>query len=249
VTGDVQGLHRRALPCASLARTPRTSVTRALDRHLADLLATRDISGVPVLHGGRLAGVVSSTDLLSAAADSDLARELMSSPPIVARSDEAIEDVAWRMSSAGVHRLLVVDGERLAGLVSAKDLLEEVAARRFEEPLRDLMRVPVECVAIGETIDTAVERLRTAAVHGLVVVDGLAPGRAPLASAASPVRATRPRKRCAQVQSARVRRDFLASLTPSRTGAALLHQAIWTSDVKPVGGAVAPVHGARVTSS
>jgi CBS domain-containing protein len=40
------------------------------------------------------------------------------------------------------------------------------------------MRTPVESIGIGEPIDAAVERLAQANVHGLVVVDGMAPAGA-----------------------------------------------------------------------
>jgi CBS domain-containing protein len=48
-------------------------------------------------------------------------------------------------------------------------------SRRIEDPISTVMSTPVESVDIGDTIDEALARLASAAVHGLVVVDGMAP--------------------------------------------------------------------------
>jgi predicted transcriptional regulator len=41
--------------------------------------------------------------------------------------DEAVERAVQLMAFEGVHRLLVLDGERLAGIVTSMDVLRELA--------------------------------------------------------------------------------------------------------------------------
>jgi CBS domain-containing protein len=98
------------------------------------LMAERRVSGLPVVdREGRLAGVVSQTDLVRAhAAGQSLAtwpglavRHLMTAPAITIRVDESLVDAARRMEDRHVHRLVVVaaDGQTPVGVVSTLDLV------------------------------------------------------------------------------------------------------------------------------
>jgi CBS domain-containing protein len=143
---------------------------------IARVLEQRSISAVPVVERDRLVGLVSITDLLAAGSGSTArAGELMSAPAIVAHGREDLETVAWRMMAARVHRVVVTEHDKAVGILSSHDILEEVACRPFEAPIRTVMSTPVESIGIGEPIDGAVARLVSSNVHGLLVVDGLAP--------------------------------------------------------------------------
>jgi len=134
-------------------------------------------SAVPVLDGeGRLAGVVSTTDMVQkvlnvSSGSPARAFELMSAPAIVATPGERLDDAAWRLVAARAHRLVVVDGERPVGVLSVRDLLAAFADRALPKPIRTIMTRPVETVDIGDTIGRAIQRLASAGVHGLVVLD------------------------------------------------------------------------------
>jgi CBS domain-containing protein len=147
----------------------------ALLSDIAAMFAQQRISGVPVASREGLLGVVSTTDLLRAGADARHARDVMSAPAVVAHANESIEEAAWRMSAANVHRVIVTERDLIVGVLSASDILEEVMFRRLNEPIATIMRTPVESIEIGEPIDSAVARIADANVHGLLVVDGMAP--------------------------------------------------------------------------
>jgi CBS domain-containing protein len=167
---------------------------------VARLLEARAISAVPVVsHDYRCLGVVSTTDIVEAMsqpktdamADDDTWQsenpskgapsslgvgEIMSTPVLGVGPDEPLEEAAWRLVAGRVHRLIVLqDGERPVGIISGRDMLRELVKRREMNPIRAIMSTPVESVDIGDTIDTAIVRLASAGVHGLVVVDGMAP--------------------------------------------------------------------------
>lgn len=179
---------RDIMTCDVLTVTPDTSLRDAMD-----LLARRHVSGAPVLDGGRVVGVVSTTDLLGFAAtspgapterplqaewgdwdersaateaeaedeppgsyftelwadvgedvtqrmtevegpewnvldehtvDEVMTRKLWALPP-----DESVAHAAELMAKASVHRVVVMDGDTLAGVVSALDLAKMVAAQ------------------------------------------------------------------------------------------------------------------------
>lgn len=126
-------------------------VTVAADAPFAEAaqrMAENGVSGVPVLDNGELAGVLSIKDFLvqlglpkNASAISlvaelvagrfcqrnDLAgvtvREIMSAPAMTIGLDATIADAAASMGDAGINRLPVLDGGRLAGLVTRGDVV------------------------------------------------------------------------------------------------------------------------------
>lgn len=118
---------------------------------LARFLVANEISGAPVTDSdGCVVGVVSLVDLASVAvgrelpgpgffgrswepesvevptlsADSDLAvRDLMNSDVYAVAPDATVSEVARIMLEEHVHRLLVMRGEQVLGIISTSDLL------------------------------------------------------------------------------------------------------------------------------
>jgi CBS domain-containing protein len=73
--------------------------------------------------------------------------DLMVTETITARLDETVKDVARRMSQNGIGAVLVLDGERLLGLFSERDLLARVVAEG-----RDLAKTKVGEVASRDVV-------------------------------------------------------------------------------------------------
>jgi CBS domain-containing protein len=95
----------------------------------ARMMAARDIGAVPIADGGRLAGIFTERDALTriVAAGRDPAStpigDVMSSELVVASIDESCETCLERMRQAHIRHLIVLDGERMAGIVSMRDLM------------------------------------------------------------------------------------------------------------------------------
>jgi CBS domain-containing protein len=162
----------------------REVVTIGLDataHELAELLHYHSIGGVPVLDGeGRVAGVVSGSDLVRLAAQREgaqvpplpeeaatdagrffsqgavsttllhrlardylagtLVRDLMTPAVFSVREEATIPELARFLLRTGAHRALVMDEDRLRGIVTATDVLRAVAGdvettRRTVPPL------------------------------------------------------------------------------------------------------------------
>lgn len=170
-----------------LAFAPEVSIRDAMEA-----LASRHVSGAPVLAGTKVVGVVSATDLIDFASqltedrterteiqrldeedpdnqwdegdeppgtffhelwgesDSDIADRMahvgstgwsvleehlvseVMNPTICALTPETpVEHAASYMKEAGIHRVLIMEGERLVGLVSNTDIARAVAEHRI----------------------------------------------------------------------------------------------------------------------
>lgn len=95
----------------------------------ARVMAERHVGAVPVLDGERLVGVFSERDILTrvVAEERDprvtLVGDVMTSHLVVAGVDESYDTCLNRMQQAHVRHLIVLDGGRLAGMLSVRDLL------------------------------------------------------------------------------------------------------------------------------
>jgi CBS domain-containing protein len=166
------GEEGRGVRVGEVMRRELVTVEPELPLHeLQDLLLRERVSGVPVVEGGHVVGVVSRSDvvrqleversqLATIAAfyfepfdvETESERERMQVPEAVGARleklrvrDAMVRDVlsvspeasvaeaARLMVERRVHRLLVLEGGRLVGLVSALDLAGLVANGRFGE--------------------------------------------------------------------------------------------------------------------
>ncbi len=106
------------------------------------LMELRDIRHFPILEGDQdaasLVGIVSDRDLRAVGSPHpsarpdvtihDAVRSIMVAPVTTAHPEDAIEDAAHRLRERRVGVLPVVDGDRLVGIVSARELLHALTA-------------------------------------------------------------------------------------------------------------------------
>jgi len=99
-------------------------------RDAVALLAERKIGAVPVVDGGRVAGIMSERDIIyclrsdgAAVLDWEVAR-LMTAPAITVTPETEIMAALSLMTRRRIRHLPVVEGETLIGLVSIGDLVK-----------------------------------------------------------------------------------------------------------------------------
>jgi CBS domain-containing protein len=101
----------------------------------AHILISSDVSGAPVLdQHGRLIGVLSERDCMRVALHAGyhgepggLVREYMSTDPVSVTPEDTILDLAERFLENGYRRYPVVDGGRLVGIISRRDVMRAMA--------------------------------------------------------------------------------------------------------------------------
>ena len=90
-------------------------------------MAARGVGAVVVLDGERLAGILTERDLLKAVAagfrSEATVGEWMTRAPETVESDESTDHAAALMIHGGFRHLPVVDGGRIVGILSIRDLM------------------------------------------------------------------------------------------------------------------------------
>ncbi|CAM5654160.1 CBS domain-containing protein [Streptomyces avidinii] len=163
-----------------------SAVSDTTFKEVAKLLASHDITGLPVLDAeDRVIGVVSESDLVNRQGAAALiepdavegagvpepatftAGEVMSAPAVTVRADETAAEAARLMSRRGVERLPVVDEEdRLVGIVTRRDLL-----RLFLRPDSEIRRRVIEDV-LTDTMGLSADAVEIHVVDGIVTLEG-----------------------------------------------------------------------------
>lgn len=133
----------------------RDVVSAAPDMTIRDamgLLSERHVSGAPVVDGGRVVGIFSATDLLTLLAelndmtpsltfrrrrgrtapledvtiDEVMTRKVHSLPP-----DCSVDEAAALMGAKQIHRVLVMQGDVMLGIVTTSDVAKAVAEHKI----------------------------------------------------------------------------------------------------------------------
>lgn len=94
--------------------------------HISYIMRSEDIGAVPVCDNqNRLIGIITDRDLIMRYLVGNTAQELMTESPISIKADDDIHNAAIVFSNHRVRRLPVLDGGRLVGMLSLKDMAKK----------------------------------------------------------------------------------------------------------------------------
>jgi len=105
----------------------------------ARYMTERNVGAVCVLAGDRLVGILSERDMMKrvVAPNRDPATikvsEVMTPNPVIVEAGESRDKCAQIMKRAGVRHLPVIDGDKLLGLLSLRDILQVNLSEKEEE--------------------------------------------------------------------------------------------------------------------
>jgi CBS domain-containing protein len=96
--------------------------------HAAGHLHCYQIGALPVYEQHRLVGILTERDIVAALAEgadpkTTPVADYMTELPVTVSPDDDLTVAARRMAELGVRHLPVVDGQRLVGMLSIRDLL------------------------------------------------------------------------------------------------------------------------------
>ena len=89
-----------------------------------------DVGSVLVVNGNRPVGIITSKNILSRVVESRLdagtvrAKDIMSAPLITVEPDTSIEDAAKLMAQKKIKQLVIMDREKIHGILSTSDLVK-----------------------------------------------------------------------------------------------------------------------------
>jgi predicted transcriptional regulator len=157
--------------------------------HVYRRLRELRISSLAVVEGDRLVGVISRSDLLRvgqhrAAAATSAGRagsllalpeqpvaDVMSTAVVTVATEDTVATAARRMVARAVHRVFVLDGHALAGVLGTRDVMLAIRDQRMPTPIHAFMTAPVLMIGATEPVRLAVQMLERARVSGVVVVE------------------------------------------------------------------------------
>jgi CBS domain-containing protein len=93
-------------------------------------MAEKGVGLVPIMESGKLVGVFSERDLVkrviaqNKSLDETKVEDVMSTKLIVADINEANESVLAKMKEANTRHILIIENEKLIGVLAMRDLLE-----------------------------------------------------------------------------------------------------------------------------
>ncbi len=176
-----------AIPVTTHMSAPvhMTLPSERLDRVHKQLISL-SISSLPVVdERGRLVGVVSRSDLLRMGRfqaglrhsatlltfpDRPVA-DVMTANVVTVGPEASLSEAASLMARKNIHRVFVMDGDSLMGVLSTKDVMAAIRDTRMANPISEYMSHPVFTVHARDTVELASARLDKARISGLVVVD------------------------------------------------------------------------------
>jgi len=112
-----------------------------------------------------------------------LVREIMTEDPITANPTTTVREVMELMYAQDVRHLPIVDGDRLLGIISERDLRSlsmpvtsvlsdpQSASKRLEEPISSIMRGDVISVETESTVDELIDTMIETKIGAVPVVD------------------------------------------------------------------------------
>jgi CBS domain-containing protein len=90
------------------------------------IMKSEDVGAVPICDKqNKLLGIITDRDLILRFNSGNTANDLMTKSPIYVNSGDDIHDAAMKFSKYRIRRLPVLDGQRLVGMLSLKDLAKK----------------------------------------------------------------------------------------------------------------------------
>jgi IMP dehydrogenase len=156
---------------AGVIREPFTVSPETTIAEVLKLTRARNISGVPVVDGGQLVGIVTSRDMRFEKKLDDPVRHIMTKKDrlVTVREGASDDEVLQLMHRHRIEKVLVVDdGFQLRGLITVKDIQKARDNPNAAKDASERLRVGA-AIGVGSDTESRVEALVEAGVDVIVV--------------------------------------------------------------------------------
>lgn len=102
-------------------------------KEVTKMFSDKRITGAPVVNAaGELIGVISETDIVRkttsiGAWSPSLAGQIATKPAVTVAPNETLQRVCELMYNRHIHRVVVAEGTRIAGIITTMDILRAIA--------------------------------------------------------------------------------------------------------------------------
>lgn len=134
------------------------------------VLKERWVSGVPVVKGEEVVGMITRADLLRNPEEDQIAM-LMTRNPYVISPQSTIVEAARSIFGHGIRRLPVVEKGKLVGIITVADIVKAIADMDIEESIARYVQRLVVVVWSETPLPVAGEIMEYADTHACPVID------------------------------------------------------------------------------
>ncbi|WP_276357529.1 GGDEF domain-containing protein [Cohnella caldifontis] len=107
--------------------------------YASERMNERKVGSLVVMDHGTVCGIITSRDI-RASHPNRIVADAMTPEPIAVSSDQFVWDAVKIMDRHGIERVVVMDGDRLAGLVTREEIAIKLS--QYADPLTGLYRAP-----------------------------------------------------------------------------------------------------------
>ena len=113
---------------------------------VARLMVKHDCGALPVVDGDALAGIVTDRDIVARVVaegqhpEEKTARDAMTTPALHVTPEDDVEDLLRLMEKNRVRRVVVVDGDRVVGMVAQADVARHLSELQTGDTVEDISR-------------------------------------------------------------------------------------------------------------
>ncbi len=156
---------------SAIVSNPVTMSSRQTVREALALMRRESISGIPVVDGGKLVGIITHRDLrFETDLDQPVTGLMTHAPLVTAPPNTTLEAAKKILQKHRIEKLLIVDeAGKLVGLITVKDIQKKMQYPQACKDERGRLRVGA-AVGVGKDLDSRLEKLLAAEVD-VVVVD------------------------------------------------------------------------------
>ncbi len=178
--GGIGVIHKNLTPAAQAREVEKVKrsahgvipdpITLCSESTIADVrevMVEHNISGIPIVDGEKLVGILTRRDLRFQESPETRVREVMTSKLVTAPMGTGLDEAEEMLNRNKVEKLLLLDGQGgLGGLITRKDIDK---TRQFPAAARDGQGRLVVGAAVGVEDDERVAALHSAGVDVIVV--------------------------------------------------------------------------------